>query len=414
MKVTHIGTADTLGGAAQASFALHCGLLARGIDSRMVVNQMRENRPEISRVGWSRDWLPARIAERAVLELETLTGFQYQIQPWRRQIPNHPFVKDADVIHLHNLHGNFFATELLAELSTIAPLVWSLYDTWALTGHCSYNYDCDRWKIGCGQCPNLEEYPPIKIDRTAALWRNKKRLYAIAQPTFIAPSKWMFEMIRSSRLMTDRCATRQIPHGIDTDFWQSIGRGKAREILGIPNDRFVVMAIGGIRKGVDVLVRALSRLIGIDVLSAGSEGVPGATYPQGECSLEHLRICYSAADVFVMPSLAETMGLMVMQAMSCGLPVIGSDVGGIPDLIEHARTGFLVEPGDSEELRHRLGRMPFYRETIARMGERGRARIVDHFSIGWHVEQHIQLYESVLRRPRGYPDPLVLQTASGG
>ena len=166
LKIVHIGTADNSGGAARASFQLHEGLLRLGHESRMLVGQKFEERPEIERIGFSRS-LRGRVLDRFVLELETRTGLQNLIQPKRRAFLAHRFVTEADIIHLHNLHGNFFCHTILPSLSKIAAIVWTLHDTWALTGHCSYNYDCGRWETGCGKCPILEEYPEIKVDTTA-------------------------------------------------------------------------------------------------------------------------------------------------------------------------------------------------------------------------------------------------------
>jgi hypothetical protein len=177
VRITHIGTADNSGGAARASFHLHKGLLVKGHHSSMVVGQQTEQRPEIDRIGFPRTLL-GKVCGRFVQEFETWTGLQYLWQPLKDRFLDHPSVKNADIIHLHNLHGNFFSFSILPKLSKVAPLVWTLHDTWALTGHCSYTYDCERWQSGCGRCPNLGEYPKISLDTTAMLWRKKHQNYA--------------------------------------------------------------------------------------------------------------------------------------------------------------------------------------------------------------------------------------------
>ena len=239
LKVVHISTADNSGGAARAAFQLHEALLRLGHESRMVVGHKIESRPEIDRIGFSRT-LPGRILNRLVLELETITGLQYLIQPNRYRFLSHRFVQDADIIHLHNLHGNFFSFTILPLLSRIAPIVWTLHDTWPLTGHCSYNYDCDRWEKGCGRCPYLAEYPPIKVDTTALLWRLKERAYRRSEMRIAAPSRWLADMARRSPLLKP-FEVHHIPYGIDTQVFQPLDRLSARQGLRVPPDAEVVM-----------------------------------------------------------------------------------------------------------------------------------------------------------------------------
>ena len=189
MRIAHIGTADNSGGAARASYQIHIGLLKEGHESSMVVGLQTEQRPEIDRIGFPRT-LFGKVCGRFVQEFESRTGLQYLWQPLKHRFLDHPSVKNADIIHLHNLHGNFFSFSILPNLSKMAPLVWTLHDTWALTGHCSYTYDCERWQSGCGRCPNLGEYPKISLDTTALLWRKKHQSYRNSRITLAAPSEW--------------------------------------------------------------------------------------------------------------------------------------------------------------------------------------------------------------------------------
>ena len=117
MRIVHINTADNEGGAARAAFRLHTGLLDAGHASTMLVGRRVERRPEIADVRPAP--LAARAARRAAGEVERLTGLQYLLGWWGEQIASHPFVRDADVIHLHNLHGGFFPIRTLPALSRI-------------------------------------------------------------------------------------------------------------------------------------------------------------------------------------------------------------------------------------------------------------------------------------------------------
>lgn len=332
-----------------------------GHESRMVVGHKIESQAEIDRIGFSRK-LPGRILNRLVLELETITGLQYLIQPNRYRFLSHRFVRDADIIHLHNLHGNFFSFTILPLLSRIAPLVWTLHDTWPLTGHCSYNYDCDRWEKGCGKCPYLGEYPPIKVDTTALLWRLKGRAYCGSEMRIAAPSRWLADMARRSPLLKP-FEVHHIPYGIDTQVFQPVDRLSARLGLRVPPDAEVVMIValpGAARKGVEHFLAALHKLphdLSPWILVVGGRGVLNGVpdrFPVREVgyveSSELMNLCYSSADVFVLPTLADNLPLTLLEALAAGTPSVSFEVGGVPDIVRHMETGYLCRYNDSEDL----------------------------------------------------------------
>lgn len=148
MRVVHIGTTDRVGGAARAAYRLHHALLRHGHESRMLVGYKTGDDPEIDgMMSHGPRW--RRALRRAAVEVDAWSGLQYLMLPWGRAFADHPFVRGADVIHLHNLHGGYFPLRSLPGLSRRAPLVLSLHDAWPLTGHCAYPYRCERWKTGC-------------------------------------------------------------------------------------------------------------------------------------------------------------------------------------------------------------------------------------------------------------------------
>lgn len=406
MKIVHIGTADNRGGAARAAFQLHEGLLRDGHDSRMLVGQKFEERPEIERIGFSKN-LIGRAGTRFVLEFETLTGLQYLTTPWRKRFLRHPFTRNADIIQLHNLHGNFFSPLVLPELSQMAPLVWTLHDAWPLTGHCTYNYDCDRWQIGCGHCPNLEEHPRIVLDTTALLWRTKKRIYERSNITVVAPSKWLAAMARESPLL-GRFAVHHIPYGLDLDKIKPVDRPKARQELGIPTGAVVLMIVvmpGGARKGAEYFARALPQM---DlsakpwILVAGSRGLLG-TVPENfrllelgylESSNDMLK-CYSAADIFVLPTLADNLPVSLLEANACGTPAVAFDVGGVPDIVRHMETGYLARHKDASDLAKGLDVLVGNSNLRNQMRSKVRRLIESEYAAAIQVHRYEELYRTL-------------------
>jgi len=408
MKIVHIGTADNSGGAARASFQLHEGLLRLGHESRMLVGQKFEERPEIERIGFSRS-LRGRVLDRFVLELETRTGLQNLIQPKRRAFLAHRFVTEADIIHLHNLHGNFFCHTILPSLSKIAPIVWTLHDTWALTGHCSYNYDCGRWETGCGKCPNLDEYPSIKVDTTAFLWRVKERVYRHADLHIVAPSKWLSTMALQSPLLKS-FRVHCIPYGIDTQIFHPIDRSDARNGLAIPPDATVVMIIGlpgGQRKGVEYLLTALDRLKTEPkpwLLIVGSRGLlnaVGKPFPIRELgyveSREIMNLCFSAADLFVLPTLADNFPVTLLEALAAGTPPIAFDVGGVPDIVRHMETGYLAAYKDAEDLARGIDLLLTDGGLRERLGRCCREVVESEYSMELQARRFEKLYQDIIR-----------------
>lgn len=361
MNIVHISTADNRGGAGHAAFQLHTGLLKAGHDSSMLVGQKWEDRADVERISWP-STIPGRMTARLVLEVETRTGLQYLIQPNRRKILRHHWIQEADIIQLHNLHGNFFSPLVLPELARKAPLVWTLHDTWALTGHCSYNHDCERWRIGCGECPNLAEYPPIQTDTTALLFREKNRLYRDSALTIVTPSRWLYRMACESPL-TRWSDIRHIPYGVDTAvFHPPADRAALRQRRGIPVDARVMMIIAepnAERKGLPYFLEALKflNLPNLWILVVGSRGlVPNPGFPMIQTgylnSPEEMNESYGLADVFVLPTLADNLPLSLLEALACGVPSVAFDVGGVVDIVRPMLTGYLARPRDSRDLAH--------------------------------------------------------------
>ena len=407
LKVVHINTADNSGGAARAAFHLHKALLQLGHESRMVVGQKVESRQEIDKIGFSRT-LPGRILNRLVLEMETVTGLQYLIQPNRYRFLSHRFVRDADVIHLHNLHGNFFSFTILPRLSRMAPIVWTLHDTWPLTGHCSYNYDCGRWEKGCGRCPYLDEYPPIKVDTTALLWRLKGRVYRRSEMRIAAPSKWLADMARRSPLL-EPFEVHHIPYGIDTQVFRPLDRLSARQGLRIPPDAEVVMIValpGATRKGVEHFLAALHKLphdLRPWILVVGGRGVLNGVphrFPVREVgyvdSSELMNLCYSSADVFVLPTLADNLPLTLLEALAAGTPSVAFEVGGVSDVLRHMETGYLCRYRDSEDLAR--GIQTLLTNANVRTGMRARCRDVatKEYTNEVQARRYLDVYNSAV------------------
>lgn len=269
---------------------------------------------------------------------------------------------NPDVIHLHNLHGYYLhLPTLFAWLKECGkPVVWTLHDCWAFTGHCSH-FDfvgCDRWKTGCHDCPQKREYPAsYGFDNSSVNYKQKKRLFtSLEQLTLISPSEWLSGLVSESFL--NRYPVEVIRNGIDPITFRPIESRKFRKQYGL-QDKKIVLAVANVwtdRKGLPILRLLADRLdedcqlviVGVTSQQKTSLSKRAIGIEQTD-SLEQLVRIYNEADVFVNPTLEETLGLVNMEAIACGTPVVTFDTGGCREVVSSS-CGTVVSKNDIEEL----------------------------------------------------------------
>lgn len=413
MKIVHISTYDNSGGAARAAFRLHVGLKAAGHESRMLVGYKVETSSDIDSIMMDRPpW--KRMMRRAVRMLDTRVSLQYLFLPWAGEFLGHPAVQCANVINLHNAHGGYFPHRILPKLSRVAPVVWTLHDMWALTGHCAYSYDCERWKTGCRRCPYLSESPHLTIDTTVLHWRIKNWIYSRSNLTIVTPSCWLADLVRQSPLLGS-FKVHHIPYGLDTSVFKPIPRPVARQALALPVAARVVLfaapSLAKRRKGVAYLLKALWRLeqAGMDntlllVVGAGSALPEGSDirYPVrhlGVIANDHLlALCYSAADVFILPTLADNLPNVILESMACGTPTVSFKVGGVLEPVRHMETGYLAVYKDAADLAKGIETLLNDSQLRAKMSRRCREIAEQEYSLNLYTKRYVQLYQEVIER----------------
>lgn len=274
-------------------------------------------------------------------------------------------ILSPDIIHIHNLHGYYINYEILfSYLATSKiPIIWTLHDCWPFTGHCaSYQLrECSKWVTGCKHCPMKKEYPTsLIVDQSENNYKKKRnsfnKLYDIH---FIALGKWMRDNIEDSFLNSGHIHV--IPNGVDNNKFFPIDTFEARKVLGLPFNRFIILGVAaGLtqEKGLKYFLElskviekeTLIVLVGMDhnAIEALPENILG--FPRTNNTKE-LSFFYNSADVFLTPSEAETAPLVILEAFSCGTPVIGFATGCIPDMVNED-CGFVVDRGDIKGLLH--------------------------------------------------------------
>lgn len=267
---------------------------------------------------------------------------------------------DPDVIHLHNIHGYYLDIRVLfAYLRSCGkPILWSFYDCWTFTGHCAH-FDfngCEKWKSACGKCRHIDEYPRSFFDYSGRNYREKRKLFTgIPGLQIIAPSAWMASMVAQSYLREYPCHI--LPNGIDTDnFYPRDNRIRDRYGIG---DRYLVVGVSSVwqkMKGIEYMNRLAEqlpkeayRVFLVGRMPDGLEVSSEIIRMDATNSIDELCQIYSAADVFVNPTLQETQGLTTVEAFACGTPAVVFRSGGAAECVDES-CGAAVPKGDFEAL----------------------------------------------------------------
>lgn len=397
LNVLHISESDAAGGAARTAYKVHKGLNAAGHASRMLVGRKVTDDREIRRVKRHDGW---RAADRAVGEILDRLELQYAFYPSSFGVAWDPWFRAADVVQLHNLHGSYFSYTALPLLSRLRPIVWLLQDQWAFTGHVAYSLDCERWRYGCGSCPYLSEYPRLRRDTTALLWRAKRAVYRQSRLTLIVPSRWMQELVQASPLLGD-FPVHRVPHGVETSVFRPVEKTDARRRLGLPAQRRIVLFsasdLNEPRKGLHLLEEALAQMDDPPLLALAGEGRAPArveTLSLGAIKDDaRLAEAYAAADVLAVPTIADALTQTAIESIACGTPCVAFDRGGVTDVVRHEETGYHARFGDVADLARAI-------EAVLRDRDRFTARCREvaeqEFSVELQVRRYVKLYEDVL------------------
>ncbi|MBD2208370.1 glycosyltransferase family 4 protein [Nostoc linckia FACHB-104] len=407
MNILHFNLSDHFGnGAGIAGYRLHQGLLAHGLNSQMFVGMLKTNDERIKAIPRSK-----ALIEKIIFNFTWHYGLNDINWISSFDIPKDVAYQQADILNFHNLHHGYFNYLAVPSLTVAKPAVFTLHDMWSFTGHCSYSYDCDRWKIGCGKCPYPDTYPGCYIDNTHLEWKLKKWVFRRSNITIVAPSNWLAAQARQSILQD--IPIHHIPYGIDTEAYQPLEREQCRSILGIaPHKKvllFTALNLKDKRKGGDLLLKILQNLptsLKADtvLLTIGNSGediskaVDMATYNLGYLNSDRLKsIAYSAADLFIFPTRADNLPLVLQESMACGTPMISFKIGGVPDLVRPDVTGYLASPEDTQDFCRGIVQLLEDHQQRHNMSQNCREIALQEYPLELQAQRYIDLYRQVLQ-----------------
>ncbi|MBQ6167056.1 MAG: glycosyltransferase family 4 protein [Muribaculaceae bacterium] len=368
MRVLIVNTAERTGGAAIAANRLMHALNHNGVETRMLVRDRKTDAPEVVNIPQSLRLKANFLWERGVIwlanGLKKQGIFQVDIANAGTDITAMPEFQWADVIHLHWVNQGFLSLNDLERILTSGkPVVVTMHDQWYFTGICHYSGGCDKYQTQCQHCPMLKGGGTWDVARR--VFDRKRAMYQGRNLTFVGCSRWMADMARQSRLTQGHTVTN-IPNAIDTDVFKPIDKQEARRRHNLPLDKklllFGAQRITDERKGFRFLVEACEHIkmhhptlpdrLGIVVLGGDAQSVkealPLPVYSVGYLNNEkEIAELYNAADLFVTPSLQDNLPNTIVEAMSCGVPCVGFNVGGIPEMITHRQDGYVADYCDS-------------------------------------------------------------------
>ena len=371
MKILHISTNDLRGGGAgKAALRLHRAMLDYGIDSKMLVLNKRTSNDNSVETVVNSPRLARFLAITHVLD-ERVRCYKYQ--PYAAfslassgfDLVNKSSILEADIIYIHWINRGMLSLSGIEKILSLGkPTYWVLHDMWPFTGGCHYSFECEKYMQSCGNCPLLHKHSsPNDISHKEQLlkqrhWSLYKNLH------IITPSTWLAECAKKSYLFSKLSVT-VIPNTIDTELYSPKEKSLSRKKFGLEEDFKVIMfgahsATSNPYKGWIYMQQALESIKDRNVVAA----VLGAELDINTIRSFHIPVkcvgiltdeqdlaaLYSTADVYVSPSLADNFPNTIVESMSCGTPVVGFNVGGIPDLIKHKHNGYLATYKSPEDL----------------------------------------------------------------
>lgn len=416
MRVLIINTSERIGGAAIAAGRLMESLNNNGVKAKMLVRDKQTD--QISVVPLARSWMNSVrfVWERVIIwkanSFRKNNLFAVSIANTGTDVTALPEFKEADIIHLHWINqGMLSLNDLKRIIASGKPIVWTMHDMWPCTGICHHARECTNYQDECHNCPFLYNGGGAK-DLSYRIFRKKLEVYRNANITFVACSGWLRSLAEKSRLLTGH-RTTNIPNPINTSLFKPRNKKEARYKYNLPTDKklllFGSVKITDKRKGIDYLVESchllaekypeLKEKIGVVVFGKQSsqlkELIPFPVYALDFVIEEkELVDIYNSVDLFVTPSLEENLPNTIMEAMACGVPCVGFNIGGIPEMIDHLHNGYVAEYKSSQDFAKGIS-WALTETEYPKLSEEAVRKVASSYSEGSVAKKYIDIYNKI-------------------
>lgn len=409
LKIAIVHASDVGSGAERCVISLHKCLLNKGHKSTLFVGEKNTDIRDVVQIPYQRGIPGSRRFARWV---ERSTGWQDIYNPSFRNLKN-LIPSDTDVVHFNSLWGTNGYADMAAlpDITRNISGVITEHQNWFLTGHCACFHDCERWKSGCGNCPDLTIPPAIPKDGTRKNWKRKRNIIQKSDIVLVTVSDWLRKKAEECPIWSNRKILR-IYNGIDLKIFHPVSeevRMGLRKSLGIPENKIAILltgqTLGGFREGGGIAMQgygAINRLIAayqivpvlIGKLSKEAQSLingPSMTLPFQETP-EDMARCYQAVDITLVTSVVEAFGRVAAESQACGTPVVSFNTGGLAEVVLNEVGGLSVEKGDTEGLVVALQRMIENDDLRRQMGKQGVRYVVENFEEGLIADQYINLF----------------------
>jgi glycosyltransferase involved in cell wall biosynthesis len=427
MNIAIISTFDNVGGAAIAAYRLFKGLKKLKQGPVMLVKEKKSNGPGIYKV---KTKAPEYNIERMLFQQihkkeidqdrTVLSNTWYTIPYPGYDLSKTQLIANSDIINLH-WAAEFQSVETISNLlKTVKPVVWTLHDENPYTGGCHYTAGCTKYQADCIDCLQLKDnryqIPFYNLKNKINLWN--KNL------TIVTPSKWLAECARKSRVFKD-LRVEVIPNSLETDIFKPKAKDLAKKELGL-DTQLITLLFGaytghekrkGFAKLLDTMKHCLKYKEFKDLVK--KKGIKILTFGPPQVELEKLAIeiesigyiddneklstIYSAADIFILPSLEDNLPNTMLEAMACGTPVVSFEVGGMPDMITNGITGYMAPPFDVKTFGEIIIKIIFSKDERKQMELNCRQLIEKKFKLQDQAENYLALFEDLLKSGKVIP-----------
>ncbi len=431
--VVQVNTYDIRGGAAIAVHRLYAGLKLFNPNVRMLVKFKKSTNPDIITVVSSdvtlerkKIFLSDVIHEECIVKNRTAmsnTVFSYPLVGY--DFEHSIVLTNADIINLHWIHNFCSLSSLKKIIGLKKPIVWTLHDQWLFTGGCHYTSGCDKYLEECMHCPQLlndeKHLPHYFLDK-------KRELIKEMNPVIVTPSTWLAQVIQGAPVFQN-LRVEVIPNSIDTTLYVNTPKNVARKRLNLQIDGFYLLFnvtnASEKRKGIERLIGALQycmedptffnkvRKGEIQLICFGDPGIWFNEVQIPFISLgkikneSDLSTVYSAANLFLVPSIEDNLPNVVIEAMSCGTPTIAFNVGGMPDMIQNGVNGYIVENGSETAYAKIILDLINTPEHCEELSKNCRTIALNAFSLEVQAKKYMELYHTLLMTKSLTTDTLV-------
>lgn len=402
MNILEVNYADKVGHIFNG-YDLHRALMQKDVKAKQLVIDKRTKDDSVVKLRID------TILHQQIKEIERQYSISNLLYPYGTEIENMKEFQEADIVHYHILHNGMISLLDYPKLMNQKLSVWTIHDPWILTGCCVHPLKCKKWKSGCESCNRYREsLLPLMYDNTAFMWNVKKEVLSKINPNIVVSSNFMKEYLQKSPLTGHFNKITVIPFGIKTQQYNI----QDKMIIKGKNTRKDDTITIGFRaevnyiKGNYYLYEALRKIKNkkkFELLCVGSGQIPDDIKRDfyitelGWIDDEKKLIdFFLASDIFVMPSLAESFGLMAVEAMAAGCLVICFENTIVAEIVEAPNCGAAVEYLSDTQLCKMIEKLAYQPEEIARRGKLGRKIVEEKYQFADYVDKHRQLYETIL------------------